>query len=478
MFPKGFAWGAATSSYQIEGATREGGRGLSIWDQFCGVPGAIKGGETGDAACDHYNRFEQDIELMKSIRLQAYRLSVSWPRVMPSGTGEINPEGMAFYDRLIDGLLEAGIEPWVTLFHWDLPLALQRRGGWLNPESPRWFESYAAKIVDLLSDRVTRWITINEPQIFVGLGYATGEHAPGHKLPFAEQLLIGHRVLLAHGRAVRVIRERSKKQAVVGWAPVGRAGIPVSDSQADVDAARRRTTEIDAKGFWNNTWFGDAVCLGRYPEDGLRLFGRDAPKVEPGDMKLVSEPLDFYGVNIYSGEPVRAGDDGAPVGVPRAPGYPQTAFGWTIEPESLYWGPRFLYERYRLPMVVTENGLSCFDFISTDGKVHDPARIDFLTRYLRSLNRAITDGTEVLGYFQWSLLDNFEWAEGYRQRFGLVFVDFETQRRLLKDSARWYAEVIRTNGSILGTSGSNASEEAEKSPRITISPASGAVPRP
>lgn len=477
MFPKGFVWGAATSSYQIEGAAREGGRGPSVWDQFCTVDGAIKGGESGETACDHYHRFERDIDLMKAINLRAYRLSISWPRVMPAGTGPVNAEGMAFYDGLIDGLLHAGIEPWVTLFHWDLPLELHRRGGWLNPDSPKWFEDYAAKVVDLLSDRVTRWMTINEPQIFVGLGYATGVHAPGHKLPFAEQLLIGHRALLAHGRAVRVIRGRAKSAPSIGWAPVGRAGIPMTDSAPDIDAARRRSMEIDAKGFWNNTWFGDAVCLGRYPEDGLRLFGADAPKVASGDMETIAQPLDFYGVNIYSGEPVRAGADGKPVGVPRGPGYPQTAFGWTIEPESLYWGPRFLYERYKLPIVITENGLSCFDFVSAEGRVHDPARIDFLTRYLRSLGRAIDDGTEVLGYFQWSLMDNFEWAEGYRQRFGLVYVDFETQDRVLKDSAAWYGEVIRTNGSTLAPKEARPAGDAAPIPKISVAPISGALRR-
>ncbi len=477
MFPNGFTWGAATSSYQIEGATREGGRGLSIWDQFDATDGKIQGGQRGDVACDHYHRYGQDIELMKAMNLQAYRLSVAWPRVMPTGVGAVNPEGLAFYDRLIDRLLEAGIDPWVTLFHWDLPLELHRRGGWLNSESPRWFEDYAAHMVDLLSDRVTHWMTINEPQIFVGLGYATGVHAPGHKLPFAEQLLIGHRALLAHGRAVRVIRARAKKPPVVGWAPVGRAGIPVTSSGADIDAARRHSMEIDAKGFWNNTWFGDAVCFGRYPEDGLARFGADVPKIEPGDMEMISQPIDFYGVNIYSGEPVRAGDNGEPVAVPRGPGYPQTAFGWTIEPEALYWGPRFLYERYKLPIVITENGLSCFDFVGTDGRVHDPARIDFLTRYLRSLACAIEDGTNVTGYFQWSLLDNFEWAEGYRQRFGLIFVDFTNQKRILKDSAAWYAELIRTNGAILRPPHQSGAAEPTITPGIALSPVSRRLKR-
>ncbi|MDX2115898.1 MAG: GH1 family beta-glucosidase [Planctomycetota bacterium] len=467
MFPQGFTWGAATSAYQIEGAARDDGKGLSIWDQFCSVDGAIHSGHKGDTACDHYGRFEEDIALMSAINLRAYRFSVSWPRVMPTGRAPVNAPGLAFYDRLVDTLLAANIEPWLTLYHWDLPLELHRKGGWLNPEAPRWFEEYTAAVVDALSDRVTHWMTINEPQIFVGLGYGTGVHAPGHKLTFAEQLLIGHRALLAHGRAVQVIRARAKSKPTVGWAPVGRAGIPVSSSRADIEAARRRSVEIDAKGFWNNTWFGDAVCLGKYPEDGLALFGADVPRVESRDMDIISQPIDFYGVNIYSGEPVRAGDRGEPVPVPRGPGYPQTAFGWTIEPESLYWGPRFLFERYGLPIIVTENGLSCFDIVSVDGKVHDPTRIDFLTRYLRCLARAVHDGALITGYFQWSLLDNFEWAEGFRQRFGLIYVDYESGNRILKDSAHWYADVIRSNGSVLAAAETVVRRQGV-APRVTL----------
>lgn len=449
MFPTGFTWGAATSSYQIEGAAREDGKGLSIWDQFCATEGAIAAGHTGDVACDHYHRVQDDVRSMKDMGLQAYRFSISWPRVMPAGTGPVNPAGLAFYDRLVDQMLASGIQPWVTLYHWDLPLDLHRKGGWLNPESPAWFEAYTDQVVQLLSDRVTHWITINEPQIFIGLGYGTGIHAPGHKLPFVEQLLIGHHVLLAHGRSVQAIRVRAKKTPLVGWAPVGRAAIPMSDSPRDIEAARRRSIQVDAKGFWNNTWFGDPVCLGSYPEDGLRLFGAAAPKFTAKEMKTIHQPLDFYGVNIYSGEPVRAGDDGEPVAVPRPPGYPQTAFGWTIEPESLYWGPRFLYERYRLPIVITENGLSCFDSLNVEQGVQDPTRIDFLTRYLRSLSRAITDGVNVTGYFHWSLMDNFEWAEGYRQRFGLIYLNHETLERTPKESAKWFAKVIRSNGAFL-----------------------------
>jgi len=445
-YPKNFIWGAATSAYQVEGAARASGRGASVWDLFCHTDGKVHGGHTGDVACDHFHRYASDVEIMAWLGLKAYRLSVSWPRVMPAGTGAVSRDGLAFYDRLVDRLLDAGIDPWVTLFHWDLPLELHHQGGWLNAQSPHWFEAYAAQIVDLLSDRVSHWMTINEPQIFVGLGYGTGIHAPGHQLPFSEQLLVAHRALLAHGRAVTVIRGRAKTPPTIGWAPVGRVCYPATDSPADVAAARVATMAVTAKDCWNNTWFADPVCLGHYPEDAMALFGRDVPTVAPGDMELISQPLDFYGVNIYSGEPVQAGGPQGWSPVQRPPGSPQTAMGWPVSPESLEWGPRFLFDRYKLPIVITENGMASHDVVSLDGQVHDPARIDFLARYLGALQRAIAGGVDVRGYFQWSLLDNFEWAEGYRQRFGIVYVDYQTQKRTPKASAHWYKDVIATNG--------------------------------
>ena len=445
-FPKNFIWGAATSSYQIEGAAHAGGRGASVWDLFCATPGKVHANHNGDVACDHYHRYPSDIEMMAWLGLKAYRFSVAWPRVMPGGTGPVSRDGLAFYDRLVDRLLEAGIEPWATLFHWDLPLELHHRGGWLNPDSPHWFEAYAAQIVDLLSDRVTHWMTINEPQIFVGLGYGSGIHAPGHQLPFSEQLLVAHRALLAHGRAVTVIRGRAKKPPTIGWAPVGKVCYPVTNSPADVAAARAASMAVTNKDCWNNTWFADPVCLGHYPEDALELFGTDVPAIAPGDMELISQPLDFYGVNIYSGEPVASDGARGYKPVERAPGFPQTAMGWPVSPESLYWGPKFIHERYKLPIVITENGMASHDAVSLDGKVHDPTRVDFLARYLTALHQAIVDGVDVRGYFQWSLMDNFEWAEGYRQRFGIVHVDYTTQKRTPKDSAHWYRDIIATNG--------------------------------
>jgi len=450
MFPEGFVWGSASSAYQIEGGARQAGRGESVWDTFCRVPGAVKRGHTGDVACDHLNRVEDDVKMMRDLGIPSYRFSVSWTRVMPEGIGAVNQAGLAFYDKLVDLLLEHNITPWLTLFHWDYPHALQRRGGWLNPDSPKWFADYTRVIVDRLSDRVSRWMTINEPQIFIGLGHGDATQAPGLKLPVAERLQVGHNVLLSHGRSVQVIRAHAKLRSTVGWAPCARVEYPVTETAADIDAARKAMFAITKRDSWNNTWWADPVCLGHYPEDGLDLYGKDAPTPAAGDMETIKQPLDFYGVNIYSGEPVRAGREGLPEYVGHAPGNNQTAFGWPVTPESLYWGPKFLAERYKLPVYITENGLACLDWVSGDGKVHDPQRIEFTRTYLLQLARAAREGS-VKGYFHWSIMDNFEWAEGYQMRFGLVHVDFVTQKRTPKDSAHWFSEVIASNGANLNT---------------------------
>ncbi len=468
MFREGFVWGAGSSSFQIEGAATQDGRTDSIWDSFCRRPGAVHNGDTLAVACDHYNRMPEDVGLMKQIGLRAYRFSVAWARVLPQGTGKINEKGLGFYDRLVDELLRANIEPWVTLYHWDLPQALFDRGGWLNPEIAGWFGEYTRAVVDRLSDRVRNWITINEPQIFVGLGYREGRHAPGLKLSMREQLTAAHNVLLAHGRSVQVIRERSKRAAQIGWAPVGRVDYPFTESAADIGAARRSSFEIAEPGFWSNTWFGDPVCLGRYPEDGLKVYGKDMPRIAPGDMEAIAQRLDFYGVNIYSGTQIKAGAGGAPEVVPWPAGTPTTTMRWPVSPKSLYWGPRFLHERYRLPIVITENGMANADWVSPDGRVRDPQRVDFTRGYLLELARAAEDGVDIRGYFHWSIMDNFELAEGYKERFGLIHVDYATQKRTLKDSAYWYAEVIRTNGEHLSDASSYRMLDAPKETAVVI----------
>ncbi len=452
-FPKTFAWGAATAAYQIEGAARSDGKGLSVWDAFCRQPGRIREGHTGDTACDHVQRYADDVGLMRDLGLTAYRFSISWPRVLPDGVGATNDAGLAFYDRLVDELLAADIEPWATLFHWDYPHSLYCRGGWLNPRSPDWFAEYARVVVDRLSDRVTHWITLNEPQAFLGLGHERGVHAPGDRHGRHEVLLATHHALLAHGKAVRVIREHAKRPPTIGWAPVGITSAPASDSPANVEAAREAMFEVDGNwqdrdpghpgDVWNNAWFGDPVVFGHYPEAGLRAFGEAVPPHSDEEMRIIGEPIDFYGANIYNADVIRATPDGHRAKVAPPVGAPVTAFKWDIVPASLYWGPRFLHERYQLPIIITENGLSGLDWISEDGQCHDPQRIDYLSRHLAALERAVSDGVDVSGYFVWSLLDNFEWAEGYRERFGLVHVDFETQTRTPKDSAFWYRDFIQ-----------------------------------
>ena len=453
-FPKDFAWGAATAAYQIEGAALEDGKKWSVWDMFCRKSGAVFNGYNGDVTCDHYHRYREDVALMKEIGLSAYRMSIAWARVLPDGVGAVNQKGIDFYRRLVDELLAANITPYITLFHWDYPYELYCKGGWLNPDSPKWFTEYTNVVIDALSDRVNHWMTFNEPMCFVGLGHQHGVHAPGDQLGFAQVLRAAHHVLLSHGNAVQAIRARSKQPSQVGFAPLGRLCIPASSSAADIDAARRNMFSVFDKTLWHNTWWMDPVYLGHYPEDGVRLFGADMPEIGNDDMKTICQPLDFFGFNNYQSEIIRAAADGGTERVAQPEGSRQTAFFdrtsyWSVTPEGLYWGPKFFYERYKLPIIVTENGMSNIDWISLDGKVHDPIRIDFLQRYLLEFEKAINDGVDARGYFLWSIMDNFEWAEAYRQRFGIIYVDYPTQQRILKDSAYWYKQVIATNGASL-----------------------------
>ncbi len=448
-FPKDFVWGAAAASYQVEGAAYEDDKGLSVWDVFCRQPGKIWEGNTGDVACDHYHRYQEDARLMGEIGLKAYRLSISWARVLPEGVGKISKKGLEFYDRLIDALLENGVQPWVTLFHWDYPYALYLRGGWLNRESSDWFAEYTGAIVDKLSDRVSNWMPLNEPQVFIDAGHHSGRHAPGLQLGFSEVLLAAHNSLLAHGKAVQVIRARARVKPAIGAAPAGVTAIPATNSSEDIEAARKRMFTVLEKNCWNHTWFTDPMFLGKYPEDGMKLFESEMPAVADGDMRTICQPLDFYGVNIYQGQTVRATSDGDATSVRSPDGPPLTTMEWPVTPEALYWGPRFFFERYQLPIIITENGMGNCDWIHRDGKVHDPQRIDFITRYLSQFKRAIDDGVVAKGYFLWSITDNFEWAHGYKPRFGIIYVDYATGKRTLKDSAYWYKEVIASNGDIL-----------------------------
>ncbi len=447
-FSKDFVWGAATASYQIEGAAYEGKKGLNVWDVCSKQPGFVRHGDTGDVACDHYHRYKEDVAIMKSMGLKAYRFSINWARVIPEGTGEVNEEGLLFYDKLVDELIAAGIEPYVTLFHWDYPDALFKRGGWLNPDSPKWFAEYAKVIVERLSDRVTHWMTINEPQCYINLGHSDGTHAPGLKLNRGYVLQAAHNTLLAHGMAAQVIRQYSKKPCEIGVAFVGGIAIPETDTEADLEAARKFMFEITSSDMmWKDSFWMDPVYLGKYPEEAIKYNEEWWPKIGQDDLKIINQPLDFFGFNSYQDVTVRADKEGNPYVVKYPEGFGRTAMPtWNVTPKIMYYGPKFFYERYKLPILVTENGMSNIDTVFLDGKVHDPVRIDFLNKYLLEYRKAGDEGVPLKGYFQWSFLDNFEWAEGYNERFGLVYVDYPTGKRIMKDSAYWYADVIKTNG--------------------------------
>lgn len=452
-FRKDFVWGAATASYQVEGAAYEDGKGLNIWDVFCKEDGHVYEHHTGDVACDQYHRYKEDVAIMKELGLKAYRFSVNWARILPEGIGKVNEKGLAYYDNLVNCLIENGIEPYMTLYHWDLPYALHQRGGWLNPQSPEWFYEYAKLMAAHFSDRVSHFFTFNEPQCTVGLGYVTGEHAPGLKVGPYDCFSIWHNVLKAHGRGVQAIREAAVRPVEIGMAPCGALYYPATDSKEDIEAARKANfslPEADIRAVsWDVAFCADPVFLGQYPEDIMKSFGQYFPKNAEKDLELISQPLDFYGQNMYNAVPVRADENGNPVRVDRYPGFPKTAIQWPVTPEVLYWAPKFLYERYQKPFYVTENGMSSHDWVSLDGKVHDASRVDFMHRYLREFKKAAADGVDLRGYFAWSLMDNFEWAYGYSERFGMVYVDYQTQKRTVKDSGLFYKNVIASNGEIL-----------------------------
>ena len=452
-FRKDFVWGAATASYQVEGAAYEDGKGLNIWDVFCKEDGHVYEHHTGDVACDQYHRYKEDVAIMKELGLKAYRFSVNWARILPEGTGKVNEKGLAYYDNLVNCLIENGIEPYMTLYHWDLPYALHQKGGWLNPQSPEWFYEYAKLMAAHFSDRVSHFFTFNEPQCTVGLGYVTGEHAPGLKVGPYDYFSIWHNVLKAHGRGVQAIREAAVRPVEIGMAPCGALYYPATDSKEDIEAARKANfslPEADIRAVsWDVAFCADPVFLGQYPEDIMKSFGQYFPKNAEKDLELISQPLDFYGQNMYNAVPVRADENGNPVRVDRYPGFPKTAIQWPVTPEVLYWAPKFLYERYQKPFYVTENGMSSHDWVSLDGKVHDASRVDFMHRYLREFKKAAADGVDRRGYFAWSLMDNFEWAYGYSERFGMVYVDYQTQKRTVKDSGLFYKNVIASNGEIL-----------------------------
>ncbi|MEV4464422.1 GH1 family beta-glucosidase [Micromonospora echinofusca] len=453
-FPPGFLWGAATAAYQIEGAAAEGGRTPSIWDTFSHTPGRVVEGHTGDVACDHYHRMGSDVALMAELGLKSYRFSVSWPRVQPGGTGPANAEGLDFYRRLVDELLGHGIEPWLTLYHWDLPQPLEDAGGWPARDTAARFAEYATLVADALVDRVRYWTTLNEPWCSAFLGYGSGVHAPGRS-DGADAVRAGHHLMLGHGLAVQALRA-ARPTAEVGVTVNLYPVTPASDAPADVDAARR----IDGLA---NRFFLDPLLRGSYPADlmadlaGVTDFGH----VRDGDLATISTPLDVVGVNYYSRHVVAAPvPDAEPEPYWRAPscwpgsedvrfvtrGVPVTDMNWEIDAPGLVETLRRVHEEYTdLPLYVTENGSAFVDEV-VDGRVDDGDRLAYFDAHLRAAHEAIEAGVPLRGYFAWSLMDNFEWAWGYTKRFGMVHVDYDTQVRIPKSSARWYAEVIRRNG--------------------------------
>lgn len=433
-FSKDFLWGAATASAQIEGAWDQDGKGPSIWDVL--YPEHTRHNEHPHDACDHYHRYKEDVALMKQLGLKAYRFSISWPRVIPDGTGEVNPQGIQFYKNLVAELRAADIEPIVTLYHWDLPYALHLRGGWQNPEIVQWFANYTKVVVEALSDQVKYWLTFNEPQCFIGISYVGGEHAPFYNEPLALPNLTRN-VLFAHAEAVKTIRKYAKTKPLVGYAPTGTIYEPVDESPEAIEKARQDT--FATYNVFTVSWWCDPVLLGKNAPaaPGCPVFTEE-------ELAELNQPLDFLGFNVYqaAGQHVPGSGYSSNTWV----GSPITTMDWPMTPNALYWTIRFLNERYGKDILITENGMANNDWVMLDGAVHDPQRIDFVHRYLKTAKRAADEGYGMVGYLYWSLMDNYEWAWGYGRRFGLIYVDYRTMKRTIKDSGYWYKQVIESNG--------------------------------
>lgn len=442
QFPKGFLWGAATASYQIEGATEADGRGVSVWDTFCATPGKIMDQSSGKDACRHYEKMEEDLDLMKSLNLGGYRFSIAWPRVLPQGIGQVNEKGLDFYERLVDGLLKRGIKPNATLFHWDLPQALEDKGGWLNRDLCHIFADYAHIVSKRLGDRCFMYATHNEPQVVMWCGYAEGVHAPGHKVNKQELSQVAHHLMLAHGKAITAMRANTKT-AQLGIVLAPTPVWPQTSKPEDVAASEIHWEDT-------NDWWARPLLEGKYPEAAWKRRGLDVPKMEAGDLKEISAKIDFYGINYYAPARTQAsakesGYEGAPH--PEGSDF-QSMPGWEIFAPGLQNELVQFSRRYpKVPIYVTENGMSIAeDKVNGDGGCHDPRRLNYVKQHLIACQRAIEQGVDLRGYFVWSLMDNFEWARGYTQRFGIVHVDYESFKRTPKDSAKFYAQAALENG--------------------------------
>ena len=439
QFPTGFQWGCATAAYQIEGGAKDDGRGPSVWDVFSHTPGKVHNNETGDVADDSYHLYKEDVRLLKNLGVSAYRMSISWSRIFPKGKGDVNPKGLDYYNRVVDELLANNIQPYITLFHWDLPAALP--GGWQSRDTSKAFADYAAYVTKHLSDRVHHWMTTNEFVCFTDSGYSEGRFAPGLKLPAAQVNQVRHNGILAHGLAVQAIRANTPSGTQVGLAENIDIFIPVIETPENIKAAQRATRDKSAQ-------FLAAVMEGKYQPAYLEREGANAPKVEPGDMEAIGSKLDFVGLNCYTGQYVLA--DSSPLGyavVPRQASYPHMWSDWiNISPECIYWTVRNVCDLWHPPAVyISENGCSAADVVNSAGCIQDTDRVMYLRNYVTNLHRAAKENYPIKGYFLWSLLDNFEWADGYSKRFGIHYVDFKTQKRTPKLSAEWYREVIARN---------------------------------
>ena len=440
-FPDGFLWGSATAAYQVEGAAREQGRGVSIWDTFAHTSGKTDHGDTGDVADDFFHRYRDDIQLMRELGLTCFRFSVAWPRIFPNGTGAPNPQGFAFYDRLADALLEAGIQPFCTLYHWDLPQTLQDRGGWENRDTAKAFADYAGYAAGKLSDRVKYFMTMNEMRTFVEQGNQLGVHAPGLQLDEKRLAQLNHYVVLGHGLAVQSIRAQTKLGTKVGLAEVISATTPVIESAGEIAAARKAMREENAS-------YLTVVLEGKYTDLYLQRLANNAPVFTTEEMAAVGSPLDFVGINVYQPTYVRADNSAKGYAVVQpSSSFPRMLSPWLyIGPEGIYWATKLVSDLWKVKEIyITENGASAADTLAADGQVYDTDRIMFLRNYLTQLHRAVRDGVPIKGYFLWSLLDNFEWAAGYASRFGITYVDFHTQKRTPKLSAAFYKQVVLSN---------------------------------
>jgi len=437
-FPEGFLWGVATASYQIEGSPLADGAGMSIWHTFSHTPGNVKNGHTGDVACDHYSRYKEDIKLMKELGVKAYRFSVSWSRIIPEGTGKVNQKGVDFYNRLIDELLKENIVPFVTMYHWDLPFALQVKGGWANKDIADWFGEYSEILFRNFGDRVKHWITLNEPWVVAFIGHLFGIHAPGIKDIYVTFHVV-HNLLKAHSKAVEIFRS-TVKDGKIGITLNNTAVTPASDNEEDKLAA------LTMHQMNNYPLFLNPIFKGNYPERVLGLAKDFLPKSFEEDLPKIQKPIDFVGINYYFGSMVKYDPDSLMNVKVISRDLPKTEMGWEIEPEGFYRILKGVQDEYNPKEVyVTENGAAFSDILEGE-EVHDEERMDYLQKHFEQAYKAIEDGVKLKGYFVWSLMDNFEWAEGYSKRFGIVYIDYPTQKRFIKDSGRWYKKVIQNNG--------------------------------